>query len=173
MTTSGAYHPVVGQTLVNDTHVVSTGGDVEANAPVSMAKLESEKGNAVDTFANPEAPKALPNELPDYDAQRGIQKIEATTLAWGRWSLVALLVKCVESSTKKCRCGQTYLTISQHLDHLPDQRIARFHSRRAGALRDKRLQIALSADGDRDRLQRHDSRGVYSHGEAAGCVGEG
>jgi hypothetical protein len=119
MATPKAFHPVVGRTLVNDARVVSTSEDVEANAPVSMAKLESEKGNAVDTFANPEDPKALPNELPDYDAQRGIQKIEATTLAWGRWSLVALLVKCVGSSTQECCCGQTWLTISQHLDHLP------------------------------------------------------
>ena len=95
MVTSGAFHPVVGQTLVNDAHVTSTSQDVEANAPVSTAKLDSEKGNAGDTFADPEDPKALPDELPDYDAQRGVQKIEATTLAWGRWSLVALLVKCV------------------------------------------------------------------------------
>lgn len=95
MAASGAFHPVVGQTLVNDVHVIATSQDVEANAHLSMAKLGSEKGIAVDTFATPEDPKALPNELPDYDAQRGIQKIEATTLAWGRWSLVALLVKCV------------------------------------------------------------------------------
>ena len=99
MVTSGAFHPVVGQTLVNDVHVIATSQDVEANAHLSMAKLGSEKGIAVDTFATPEDPKALPNELPDYDAQRGIQKIEATTLAWGRWSLVALLVKCVKFST--------------------------------------------------------------------------
>lgn len=106
MAASGAFHPVVGQTLVNDAHVVSASQDVEANAPVSMAKLGSEKGNAGDTFADPEDPKALPDELPDYDAQRGVQKIEATTLAWGRWSLVALLVKCVKPSTQKCCCGQ-------------------------------------------------------------------
>jgi hypothetical protein len=99
MAASGAFHPVVGQTLVNDAHVTSTSQDVEANAPVSTAKLDSEKGNAGDTFADPEDPKALPDELPDYDAQRGVQKIEATTLAWGRWSLVALLVKCVKFST--------------------------------------------------------------------------
>lgn len=99
MAASGAFHPVVGQTLVNDAHVTSTSQDVEANAPVSTAKLDSEKGNAGDTFADPEDPKALPDELPDYDAQRGVQKIEATTLAWGRWSLVALLVKCVKLST--------------------------------------------------------------------------
>ena len=106
MAASGSIHSVVGHTLVNDAHVVSTSQDVEANAPVSMAKLKSEQGNVVDTFANPEDPKALPNELPDYDAQRGIQKIEATTLAWGRWSLVALLVKCVESPTQEYCCGQ-------------------------------------------------------------------
>lgn len=33
--------------------------------------------------------------LPDADAQRGVQKIEAVTAAWSKWSLAALLFKYV------------------------------------------------------------------------------
>lgn len=36
-----------------------------------------------------------PNAPPDPDAQRGVQKIEAVTSAWSKWSLVALLVKYI------------------------------------------------------------------------------
>lgn len=60
-----------------------------------MVQLDTEKGTMVDANAEPEDLKAFPEETPDYDAQRGIQKIEATTLAWSKWSLAALLIKCV------------------------------------------------------------------------------
>lgn len=33
--------------------------------------------------------------LPDGNAQRGVQKIEAVTAAWSKWSLAALLFKYV------------------------------------------------------------------------------
>jgi hypothetical protein len=76
-----------------------TGQDVQPNIPVSMVQLDSEKGNAVDANADPDDLKAFPDEAPDYDAQRGIQKIEATTLAWSKWSLAALLIKYAVSPT--------------------------------------------------------------------------
>ncbi|KAJ4337654.1 hypothetical protein N0V95_008283 [Ascochyta clinopodiicola] len=53
-----------------------------------MVRLDSEKGNT----AYPDDLKDFPDEVPDHDAQRGVQKIEATTLAWSKWSLAALLI---------------------------------------------------------------------------------
>lgn len=69
--------------------------EVAASTQVSPARLNSEKGNALETTADPEDQKQFPDETPDYDAQRGIQEIEATTLAWNKWSLAALLIKYV------------------------------------------------------------------------------
>ncbi|KAH6629852.1 putative siderophore-dependent iron transporter [Boeremia exigua] len=54
--------------------------------------MDTEKGAKIDTAAEPEDLKAFPDEVPDYDAQRGVQQIEATTLTWSKWSLAALLI---------------------------------------------------------------------------------
>lgn len=35
--------------------------------------------------------------VPDQNAQAGVQKIEAVTLVWTKWSLAALLIKYVRS----------------------------------------------------------------------------
>ncbi|KZM21623.1 transmembrane transport [Ascochyta rabiei] len=84
---STSQHPV-GNTITTDAHPASTGQGAQTNAPVSMVQLDSEKGNT----AYPDDLKDFPDEVPDYDAQRGVQKIEATTLAWSKWSLAALLI---------------------------------------------------------------------------------
>ena len=84
---------MVGHTLANNPPATSTGQDVQTSTPVSVVQLDTKRDNIVDANADPEELKAFPEETPDYDAQRGIQKIEATTLAWSKWSLVALLVK--------------------------------------------------------------------------------
>lgn len=94
--------------MANHAHASSTGQDVQAHAPGSVIELDAEKGRTVDANAEPEDLKAFPEETPDYDAQRGIQKIEATTLAWSKWSLVALLVKFVTLTPlqRGCSYGQ-------------------------------------------------------------------
>ncbi|KAF1966299.1 MFS general substrate transporter [Bimuria novae-zelandiae CBS 107.79] len=57
-----------------------------------MVNLDLEKGNAVETTAEPEILKPFLDAVPDYDAQNGIQTIEAMTLSWGKASLAALLI---------------------------------------------------------------------------------
>lgn len=97
MTASASFQPVVGHTTATGAGAgAGAASPSQSNAPVSMAQLDAEKGNAVATAADDGELKTFPDETPDYDAQRGVQKIEATTLAWGKWSLVALLVKYVD-----------------------------------------------------------------------------
>lgn len=79
--------------MTANTHTASTDQDVQLGVPVSRVQLDSEKGNTVDATADPKDLKDFPDEVPGYDAQRGVQKIEATTLAWSKWSLAALLIK--------------------------------------------------------------------------------
>ncbi|KAJ4305875.1 hypothetical protein N0V90_001408 [Kalmusia sp. IMI 367209] len=71
---------------------VSTATDLETNAPVPMVNLDSEKGNVVDASTEPEDLKPFPDQVPDFDAQHGVQKIEAVTLSWTKASLAALLI---------------------------------------------------------------------------------
>ena len=77
------------------------------NAPVSTVQLDSEKGNNIGAAADTDDLKAFPDEVPDYDAQRGIQKIEATTLSWSKWSLAALLIKYTTTTTESCQSSLT------------------------------------------------------------------
>ncbi len=85
--------PVVGNITTSSAPAMPPSQDVRTNIPASTVQLNSEKGTTVDATTDAEDLKALPADLPDYDAQRGIQKIEATTLAWSKWSLAALLIK--------------------------------------------------------------------------------
>ncbi|KAJ4351368.1 uncharacterized protein N0V89_006708 [Didymosphaeria variabile] len=71
---------------------ISTATDVETNAPVSMVNLDSEKGGIVEEAAEPEDLKDFPDVVLDFDAQHGVQKIEAVTLTWSKASLAALLI---------------------------------------------------------------------------------
>lgn len=98
MASPGSFQPGIGHTIANDPHGTSRGQDVHTGKPLSVVQPDTEKGGKIEAHAEPEDLKAFPEETPDYDAQRGIQKIEATTLAWGKWSLVALLVKYVTTS---------------------------------------------------------------------------
>lgn len=82
---------------------ISSATEVETNAPVSIANLDSEKGNAVETSAEPEDLKDFPNEVPDFEAQHGVQKIEAVTLSWTKASLAALLIKYVILICRKAK----------------------------------------------------------------------
>lgn len=54
---------------------------------------ESGKDNNTATIASESGSGDIP--LPDADAQRGVQKIEAVTAAWSKWSLAGLLIKYV------------------------------------------------------------------------------
>ena len=64
--------------------------DLEIQA-ASQANTVDEKGNPVNVDDNA-ADLKQEQELPDLDAQRGVQKVEAVTLSWTRKSLAAMLI---------------------------------------------------------------------------------
>lgn len=68
------------------------GGEVEKNGTVTCDNVPADGGDEKDI-------------VPSEDAQRGVQKIEAVTLAWTKRSLVALLVKYVSCPWRlPCLC---------------------------------------------------------------------
>lgn len=95
MVSSETFQPVVEHTVTSNVQATSTDHDVMTNVPVSMVQLDSEKGIIINASTDHEDSKGFPDEVPDYGAQRGIQKIEATTLAWSKCSLAAVLIKYV------------------------------------------------------------------------------
>lgn len=70
----------IGSAPTNQEIQVVSGGEVEKKANVTCENMATEGGDEKDI-------------VPSEDVQRGVQKIEAVTLAWTKKSLVALLVK--------------------------------------------------------------------------------
>lgn len=68
-------------------HTGDYSGDHEV-ITASHSKGKEINGVAVDSEAGSEN-----LDLPDADAQRGVQKIEAVTATWSKWALAALLFK--------------------------------------------------------------------------------
>ena len=97
--------------------------------PVGSAKNGNDNGIQEAVAVN----KDLEESIPNQEAQVGIQKIEAVTLAWSKPSLVLLLCKSVSSTT--------YVPLShadtclQHLGYLLNQRTACVCLGNAGAVR--------------------------------------
>lgn len=48
--------------------------------------------------------------VPDQNAQAGVQKIEAVTLVWTKWSLAALLIKYVTRRTHRLQLADGILS---------------------------------------------------------------
>jgi hypothetical protein len=73
---------------------VQTGENTNRSVITDSQTMGKEINNApVDS----EAGRKDIDALPDPDAQRGVQKIEAVTSAWSKWALAALLFKYVFS----------------------------------------------------------------------------
>lgn len=70
----------IGSVPTNQEVQVASGGEVEKKANVTCGNVATEGGDE----------KYI---VPSEGVQRGVQKIEAVTLAWTKKSLVALLVK--------------------------------------------------------------------------------
>jgi hypothetical protein len=140
--------------------------DDNAEHPVITNSQTMGKDNGTVPFNDESADKG-PDAPPDPDAQRGIQKIEAVTSAWSKWSLAALLFKYVSLPHFATLANSS----PQYLDHLSDQRVSNLDSRQSNALCDQRLPISFAADRHWDRRRLDDGRMLYSNGEAAGRLG--
>lgn len=89
--------------------------------------------------------KGNDDAVPNRDAQLGIRKIEAVTLAWTKPWLAALLIKY--GSPSLCARFDTELTlIAQYLDHLPDQWVQACDPRQLDALCHEQLPVAFASD---------------------------
>lgn len=109
---------------------------------------------------------------PAEDAQAGVQKIEAVTLAWGKGSMLMVLILYVSLPSLH------YLILAAHVA-LFQQYLATHTSEQSqdfGGLQPKRLCDKLFRESftfDRHQYRGifHDRRSVYSYGEGAGPLG--
>jgi hypothetical protein len=110
-----------------------------AVADVDVEGDRTEKDRAVDDAA---VVDSADSDRPGEDLQRGVQEVEAVTLAWSKATLIGVFFKYVVPPSPSGRRQDQWLTLAarfQHLAALPRQRFSVRDPRQLAPLRHERL----------------------------------